>query len=224
MAIPQLNKDHRPREKLLSKGVKVLSDAELLAIFLRTGVAGTSAIELAAELLEKFSGLSLLLNADVKQFCAIKGLGPAKYCQLHATLELTKRYLEEQLESEQVFNRPQQVENFLAVQMSGYQREVFSIMLLNSQHRLLGYHELFYGTIDSATIHPREVVRLALEKNAAAVIAAHNHPSGATKPSRADIATTKQLQSALELFDIRLLDHFIIGRGEVSSLAQLGEI
>ncbi|MDA8663606.1 DNA repair protein RadC [Porticoccaceae bacterium] len=224
MAIPQLNKDHRPREKLLSKGVKVLSDAELLAIFLRTGVAGTSAIELAAELLEKFSGLSLLLNADVKQFCAIKGLGPAKYCQLHATLELTKRYLEEQLESEQVFNRPQQVENFLAVQMSGYQREVFSIMLLNSQHRLLGYHELFYGTIDSATIHPREVVRLALEKNAAAVIAAHNHPSGATKPSRADIAITKQLQSALELFDIRLLDHFIIGRGEVSSLAQLGEI
>lgn len=224
MAIPQLNKDHRPREKLLSKGVKVLSDAELLAIFLRTGVAGTSAIELAAELLEKFSGLSLLLNADVKQFCAIKGLGPAKYCQLHATLELTKRYLEEQLESEQVFNRPQQVENFLAVQMSGYQREVFSIMLLNSQHRLLGYHELFYGTIDSATIHPREVVRLALEKNAAAVIAAHNHPSGATKPSPADIAITKQLQSALELFDIRLLDHFIIGRGEVSSLAQLGEI
>ena len=224
MAIPQLNKDHRPREKLLSKGVKVLSDAELLAIFLRTGVAGTSAIELAAELLEKFSGLSLLLNADVKQFCAIKGLGPAKYCQLHATLELTKRYLEEQLESEQVFNRPQQVENFLAVQMSGYQREVFSIMLLNSQHRLLGYHELFYGTIDSATIHPREVVRLALEKNAAAVIAAHNHPSGATKPSRADIVITKQLQSALELFDIRLLDHFIIGRGEVSSLAQLGEI
>jgi DNA repair protein RadC len=224
MAIPQLNNDHRPREKLLSKGVKVLSDAELLAIFLRTGVAGTSAIELAAELLEKFSGLSLLLNADVKQFCAIKGLGPAKYCQLHATLELTKRYLEEQLESQQVFNRPQQVENFLAVQMSGYQREVFSIMLLNSQHRLLGYHELFYGTIDSATIHPREVVRLALEKNAAAVIAAHNHPSGATKPSRADIAITKQLQSALELFDIRLLDHFIIGRGEVSSLAQLGEI
>ena len=220
MAIPQLNKDHRPREKLLSKGVKMLSDAELLAIFLRTGVAGASAIEL----LEKFSGLSLLLNADVKQFCAIKGLGPAKYCQLHATLELTKRYLEEQLESEQVFNRPQQVENFLAVQMSGYQREVFSIMLLNSQHRLLGYHELFYGTIDSATIHPREVVRLALEKNAAAVIAAHNHPSGATKPSRADIAITKQLQSALELFDIRLLDHFIIGRGEVSSLAQLGEI
>lgn len=224
MAIPQLNKDHRPREKLLSKGVKVLSDAELLAIFLRTGVAGTSAIELAAELLEKFSGLSLLLNADVKQFCAIKGLGPAKYCQLHATLELTRRYLEEQLESEQVFNRPQQVENFLAVQMSGYQREVFSIMLLNSQHRLLGYHELFYGTIDSATIHPREVVRLALEKNAAAVIAAHNHPSGAAKPSPADIAITKQLQSALELFDIRLLDHFIIGRGEVSSLAQLGEI
>ena len=224
MAIPQLNKDHRPREKLLSKGVKALSDAELLAIFLRTGVAGTSAIELAAELLEKFSGLSLLLNADVKQFCAIKGLGPAKYCQLHATLELTKRYLEEQLESEQVFNRPQQVENFLAVQMSGYQREVFSILLLDSQHRLLGYHELFYGTIDSATIHPREVVRLALEKNAAAVIAAHNHPSGAAKPSPADIATTKQLQSALELFDIRLLDHFIIGRGEVSSLAQLGEI
>jgi DNA repair protein RadC len=224
MAIPQLNKDHRPREKLLSKGVKALSDAELLAIFLRTGVAGTSAIELAAELLEKFSGLSLLLNADVKQFCAIKGLGPAKYCQLHATLELTKRYLEEQLESEQVFNRPQQVENFLAVQMSGYQREVFSILLLDSQHRLLGYHELFYGTIDSATIHPREVARLALENNAVAVIAAHNHPSGTSEPSRADIAITKQLQSALALFDIRLLDHFIIGRGEVSSLVQLGEI
>ena len=224
MAIPQLNKDQRPREKLLSKGVKALSDAELLAIFLRTGVAGTSAIELAAELLEKFSGLSSQLNADMKTFCAIKGLGLAKYCQLHATLELTTRYLEEQLKTEKVFNRPKQVEDFLAVKMGSYQREVFSILLLDSQHQLLGYHELFYGTIDSATIHPREVTRLALENNAVAVIAAHNHPSGASEPSRADIAITKQLQSALELFDIRLLDHFIIGRGEVSSLAQRGEM
>ena len=178
MAIHQWPKHQRPREKLLAKGSKALSDQELLAIFLRTGVSGMSAIDLAAKLLTEFGGLGALLNANQARFCSIKGLGLAKYCQLRATLELTERYLGEQLNNNDIFTSPKQVEDYLSVQMRDYQREVFSVLLLDSRHQLLGYHELFHGTIDTTSVHPREVVKLALEKNAAAVIVAHNHPSG----------------------------------------------
>ncbi|HAZ79594.1 MAG TPA: hypothetical protein DCX08_06630 [Porticoccaceae bacterium] len=224
MAIAHIEKAERPREKLLSRGAKILSNAELLAIFLRTGVSGLSAIDLASALLRRFGGLTPLLNADQQTFCTMKGLGPVKYAQLQASLELTRRYLEEQLEAKDIFTDPKQVGDYLAVQMRDYDREVFSILLLDSQHQLLGYHELFQGTIDSTSIYPREVVKLALQKNAAAVIAAHNHPSGSAMPSQADIAITKRLKSALKLLDIRLLDHFIIGRGHITSLAEQGKM
>jgi DNA repair protein RadC len=224
MAIPQWPRHQRPREKLLIQGAKALSNAELLAIFLRTGVQGMSAIDLAEALLDRFGGLGSLLKADQDSFCAAKGLGPAKYCQLQATLELTKRYLEEQLKQSPIFTKPKQVEDYLAVQMKDYQREVFSVLLLDTRHQLLGYHEIFQGTIDTTSVHPREVVRLALQKNAAAIIVAHNHPSGVADPSQSDIAITQRLKAALELVDIRLLDHFIIGQGEITSLADLGKL
>ena len=224
MAIPQWPRHQRPREKLLIQGAKALSNAELLAIFLRTGVQGMSAIDLAEALLDRFGGLGPLLKADQDSFCAAKGLGPAKYCQLQATLELTKRYLEEQLKQSPIFTKPKQVEDYLAVQMKDYQREVFSVLLLDTRHQLLGYHEIFHGTIDTTSVHPREVVRLALQKNAAAIIVAHNNPSGVADPSQSDIAITQRLKAALELVDIRLLDHFIIGQGEITSLADLGKL
>ncbi len=224
MAIHQWPEYQRPREKPLAKGSKALSDQELLAIFLRTGVSGMSAIDLAAKLITEFGGLGALLNANQARFCSIKGLGLAKYCQLRATLELTERYLGEQLNNNDIFTSPKQVEDYLSVQMRDYQREVFSVLLLDSRHQLLGYHELFHGTIDTTSVHPREVVKLALEKNAAAVIVAHNHPSGMAEPSNADIDITQRLKTALALIDIRLLDHFIIGRGDITSLSNEGKM
>ena len=224
MAISHWPLEERPREKLLAKGAAVLSDAELLAIFLRTGLPGMTAIDLARELLAKFGGLGPLLSADRQAFCSAKGLGPAKYCQIQATLELTTRYLQEQLCGNPVFTRPGHVRDYLAVQMRDYQREVFVVLLLDTRHQLLEFRELFQGTIDAANVHPREVVRIALQKNAAAVIVAHNHPSGNAEPSQSDIAITGQLKAALTLMDIRLLDHFIVGRGEVTSLADRGQL
>ena len=155
MAIHQWPKHQRPREKLLEKGYKALSDQELLAIFLRTGVSGMSAIDLASKLLTHFGGLGSLLSANQTSFCSVKGLGVAKYCQLKATLELTERYLAEQLRDNDIFTSPKQVEDYLSVQMRDYQREVFSVLLLDSRNQLLGYHELFHGTIDVTSVHPR---------------------------------------------------------------------
>ena len=224
MAISHWPLEERPREKLLAQGAAVLSDAELLAIFLRTGLPGVTAIDLATELLAHFGGLGPLLTADQRAFCSAKGLGPAKYCQVQATLELTTRYLREQLHGNPIFTSPSQVRDYLAVQMRDYQREVFVVLLLDTRHQLLEFRELFQGTIDAANVHPREVVRIALQKNAAAVIVAHNHPSGNAEPSQSDIAITGQLKAALKLMDIRLLDHFIVGRGEVTSLADRGQL
>jgi len=224
MAIKHWPLESRPREKLLEKGPKALTDAELLAIFLRIGRKGVNAIDMARDLISQFGGLGPLLKADQDSFCAAKGLGPAKYCQLQATLELTKRYLEEQLCNDYVFNSPDKVKDYLAVQMRDYHREVFVALLLDTRHRLIEFHELFKGTIDAASVHPREVVKLALQKNAAAVIVAHNHPSGSAEPSVADVEITKSLKVALEILDIRLLDHFIIGKGEVVSLADRGKM
>ena len=224
MAIHQWPQHQRPREKLLEKGAKALSDQELLAIFLRTGVAGMNAIDLASKLLIHFGSLGSLLCADQNSFCSIRGLGIAKYCQLKATLELTERYLQEELNGNNIFVNPKQVEDYLAVQMRDYEHEVFSVLLLDSRHHLLAYHELFHGTINATSVYSREVVKLALQKNAAAVIIAHNHPSGVAEPSNADISITKRLKAALELVDIPLLDHFIIGRGHITSLANQGKM
>lgn len=224
MAISHWPLEERPREKLLEKGAAVLSDAELLAIFLRTGLPGVTAIDLARDLLKHFGGLGPLLSAEQRAFCSAKGLGPAKFCQVQATLELTTRYLQEKLHSNPIFTKPNHVRDYLAVQMRDYQREVFVVLLLDTRHQLIEYRELFQGTIDAANVHPREVVKLALHKNAAAVIVAHNHPSGNAEPSKSDIIITRRLKAALDLMEIRLLDHFIVGRGQVTSLADRGQL
>ena len=224
MSISQWPIDDRPREKLLAKGAKALTDAELLAIFLRVGRKGMDAKQMAQELIDYFGGLGPLLRADREAFCSAKGLGQAKFCQLQATLELTRRYLDEHLRADDVFTSPEKVMDYLAIQMRDNQREVFAVMLLDTRHRLIELLELFFGTLNSASVYPREVAKVALEKNAAAVIVAHNHPSGSAEPSRADVLITKRLKAALEVVDIKLLDHFVIGKGEVVSLASMGKL
>lgn len=224
MSISQWPMDDRPRDKLLSKGPKALTNAELLAIFLRVGRRGVNAKQMAQELIDHFGGLGPLLKADQVTFCEAKGLGQAKYCQLQATLELTRRYLDEQLRNEDIFTSPEKVMDYLAIQMRDNHREVFAVMLLDMRHRLIELMELFFGTINVASVHPREVAKVALEKNASSVIVAHNHPSGNADPSRADIQIIQKLKAALAMIDVKLLDHFVIGKGEIVSLAGLGKL
>ncbi|WP_439135419.1 RadC family protein [Pseudomaricurvus sp.] len=212
----------RPREKLLAKGAKALSDAELLAIFLRTGCSGKSAVDLARELLNSFGGLRQILEADRAGFCSAHGLGDAKYTQLQAVLEMGRRHLSSVMEQGQGFENPQMVKDYLRAELRHRPREVFSVLLLDNQHHLIGYHELFQGTIDAASVYPREVVKLALSHNAAAVILAHNHPSGIAEPSQADKHITTRLQKALGLVDIRVLDHMVVGEAQVLSFAERG--
>lgn len=222
MAIKNWPAGERPREKLIKQGPRVLSDAELLAIFLRTGIAGRSAVSLARDLLVQFGSISALLNADFDMFCAVKGLGPAKYAQLQSVLELARRHLGEQLSREQVFTNPQAVRQFVRAHFQGYQREVFLCLFLDTQHRLIVAEELFQGTIDGASVYPREVVKKALLHNAAALIFAHNHPSGVAEPSGDDERITRRLREALGLVDIRVLDHIVVGASEEVSLAERG--
>lgn len=212
----------RPREKLLAQGAGALSDAELLAIFLRIGCAGKSAVDLARELLVQFGGLRPLLECTQIEFCRGLGLGSAKYAQLQAVLEMARRHLSASLQAGDILSSPQLVRRYLSAQLRHQSREVFAMLMLDNQHRLLAYEELFYGTIDGASIYPREVVKLALAKNAAAVILAHNHPSGIAEPSQADRRITARLQSALELVEIRILDHMVVGDSEVVSFAERG--
>lgn len=224
MAISDWPAQERPREKLLEKGAGALSDAELLAIFLRTGVAGKTAVDLARELLQEHRGLRKLLAADRKSFCASKGLGPAKYVLVQAALELGRRYLRTKMQRRGTLSNPQDTREFLKAQLQGYAQEVFACVFLDNRHRVIEYEELFRGTIDGASVHPREVVRRALHHNAAALIVAHNHPSGVAEPSQADSRITLRLKEALALVDIRLLDHVVIGDGEPISLAERGLI
>lgn len=212
----------RPREKLLEKGAGALSDAELLAIFLRTGVPGKTAIDLARQLLRDFAGLRALLEADQGTFCRAPGLGGAKYAQLQAALELCRRYLASALRRGDILTRPADTRAFLAAALRGHLHEVFACLFLDNRHRVISFDEMFFGTIDGATVHPREVVRRALQHNAAAVIFAHNHPSGIAEPSRADEQLTRRLRDALALVDVRVLDHFVVGDGELTSFAERG--
>lgn len=212
----------RPREKLLSKGPQALSEAELLAIFLRTGVKGKTALDLARDLLTSFGGLRALLEAERHSVCRFPGLGDAKYAGLQAALELCRRYLGAKLSRSGVLSNPKETRSFLAVSLRGYPHEVFACLFLDNRHRVLSFEELFKGTIDGTTVHPREVVKRALANNAAAVIFAHNHPSGVSEPSQADVLLTRRLRDALSLVDIRVLDHFVIGDGEAVSLAEKG--
>lgn len=222
MAITDWPLAERPREKLLERGPEALSDAELLAIFLRTGCAGKSAVDLARELIARFGGLRPLMEASQQEFCSAQGLGVAKYTQLQAVMEMARRHLSEGLRQGELLNSAVAARQYLRAQLRHRRQEVFSVLYLNSQHRLLAYKEHFYGTIDGASVYPREVVKEALAQNAAAVIVAHNHPSGVAEPSQADIRITERLASALELVDVRLLDHFIIGDTEEVSFAQHG--
>lgn len=222
MQIREMEKSQRPREKLLQYGAASLSDAELLAIFLRTGIRGCSAIDLAHYLLQKFGGIRQLLSADRTKFCTVKGLGDAKFVQLQASIELHQRYLQQCLQQQEIFQDVQAAEQFIISKLRDKKYEVFSCLFLDNQHQLIRYEELFRGSLQCASVYPGEVVKQALLHHSAALIIAHNHPSGIQEPSQADIDITKRLQQALMLVDIRLLDHFIIGEGRATSLAHQG--
>ena len=212
----------RPREKLLERGAASLSDAELLAIFLRTGVVGCSAVELARRLLHEFGSLRALLEADQASFSSHLGLGRAKYAQLQAVLEMARRHLAEQLRRDSALESPQAVRDFLKARLRHEAHEVFACLFLDGRHRVLAFEVLFHGSIDCASVYPRQVVKRALAHNAAALILSHNHPSGITEPSQADRRLTQRLKDALALVDVRVLDHFIVGDGEPLSMAEMG--
>ena len=216
MAITDWAVEDRPREKLLNKGAEALTDAELLAIFLRTGIKGKSAVDLARDLLSESGGLAPLLRADEKSFCQGKGLGQAKYVQMQAVVEMSRRYLEENMKRGDAMNNVSDVKKYLNSRLQQYPFEVFACLFLDNKHRVIEYEELFRGTIDAASVHPREIVRRVLHHNAAAIVLAHNHPSGVAEPSQADNAITQKIKDALEMIDVRVLDHFIIGDNVVS--------
>ena len=222
MAIRDWPSDERPREKLLDKGAGALSDAELLAILLRTGTRGRSALDLARDALKSFASLRKLIAADRQRFCAEHGLGLVRYVELQAAVEIARRQLLETLRTGSSLASPRATRDFLSSQLRDLEHEVFCCLYLDKRHRLIQYQELFRGTIDGASVHPREIVKLALQRNAAAVIIAHNHPSGVAEPSQADELITQRVKEALGLVDIRLLDHIIVGDGASVSLAERG--
>ncbi|OFJ36000.1 RadC family protein [Vibrio cholerae] len=224
MSLKELPTESMPREKLLQRGPQSLSDAELLAIFLRTGTHGMNVLALADLLLRDFGSLRALFCASKEQFCRHKGLGEAKFVQLQAVLEMTQRYLAETLKRGDALTSPQQTKLYLSSVLRDRQREAFYILFLDNQHRVIRDEILFEGTIDAASVYPREVVKRALHHNAAAVIFAHNHPSGVAKPSQADRRITDRLRDALGLVEIHVLDHFVVGDGEVVSFAERGWI
>ena len=211
MAITDWPSDERPREKLLLKGAAALSDAELLAIFLRTGIPGSSAVDLARQLLSSFGTLRALLTATGEEFCSHKGLGNAKYAQLQAVLEMANRHLAESISRTDCLTSPADTLTYLRSQLRDQPHEIFACLMLDNRNRVIAFREIFRGTIDAASVYPREVVKQALADNAACVILAHNHPSGVNEPSQADIQITRRLVDALALVDIRVLDHVIVG-------------
>lgn len=212
----------RPRERLLENGAGSLSDAELLAIFLRTGTRGKTAVDLARDILGHFGGLRGLLSADQMAFCDYPGLGPAKFTQLQATLEIGRRHLHETLSRSDALADPEATQRYLKMRLRDYPHEVFAGLFLDNRHQVICFEELSHGTINGASVHPREVVKKALSHNAAAVIFAHNHPSGCAEPSQADRQLTQRLKSALELIDVRVLDHIVIGDSESIAFSERG--
>ena len=224
MAITDWPLQERPRERLLQNGPSVLSDAELLAIFLRTGIPGKSAVDLARELIQEFGGLRPLLEADLSRFCQGRGLGSAKFAQLQAVLEMSRRHWRETLQRGNALQSPQETRAYLLSELRDSPNEVFACLFMDNRHRILRFEKMFHGTINSASVYPREIVRKSLQFNAAAVIVAHNHPSGVAEPSEADQRLTRRLSQALELIDVRLLDHCIVGDGHVVSMAERGQL
>ncbi len=222
MAITDWPADERPREKLLAKGAESLSDAELLAIFLRVGVAGKSAVDLARDLLTEFGSLNDIFNASHAALTAVHGMGDSKYVQMQAIFEMARRALREEMQQRDALTSPQAVRDYLCLRLGGLSREVFVVLFLDAQHRVLEQEELFAGTLTQTSVYPREVVRRALHHNAAAVILAHNHPSGVAEPSRADEQLTSALRQVLDLVDVRVLDHFVIAGNVAVSFAERG--
>lgn len=212
----------RPREKLLNQGPAALADAELLALLLRTGMKGLGVLQLAEKVLTDLGGLSGLLAAQPAQLRQVRGLGPAKQAELLAVMEMARRSLSGELKAQPVFSSPQRVKDYLQLQLGHLPHEVFAVLFLDAQHRLIACEELFRGTLTQTSVYPREVVKRALTHNAASVILAHNHPSGALEPSRADELLTQTLRSSLNLIDIRVLDHMVVGRCGALSFSERG--
>jgi DNA repair protein RadC len=219
MAISDWPLAERPRERLLARGAQALSDAELLAVMLRTGVRGKSAVDLGRELLVRFRGIAGLFGADLSQ---VKGLGPAKRAQFAAAVELARRSIEEGLKAAPALTSPGAVRDYLKLALGSRPHEVFVCIWLDAQHRVIEYQEAFEGTLTQTSVYPREIVKAALAKNAAAVIFAHNHPSGAAQPSQADELLTRNLREALALVEVKVLDHFIVAGSQAISFAERG--
>ncbi len=222
MAITDWPAQERPREKLIAQGATALSDAELLAIFLRVGVAGKSAVDLARDLLSQFKSLNGIFSASQSQMQQVYGMGLSKFCQLQAVLEMTKRALNETLHQTDSFQAPRQVKDYLQLNLSSQTREVFGVMFLDTQNRLIAYEHLFEGTLMQTSVYPREVVKRALVHNAAAVIFSHNHPTGVAQPSQSDKQITQVLKEALALMDIKVLDHIIVAGQHTYSFSEQG--
>ncbi len=221
MSIKDLPADARPREKLLARGPQALSDVELLAILLRTGMAGKNVFQLSEELLGP-DGIAGLLNATVQSLQMVKGLGPAKQAELLAVFEMARRALSQRLKERQAFHTPGAVKQYLQLQLAHKNHEVFAVLFLDNQNRMLAMEELFRGTLSQTSVYPREVVMRALHHQAAAVVLSHNHPSGSVQPSRADEHLTQTLKASLALVDVRVLDHIIVGQGQALSMAEQG--
>jgi DNA repair protein RadC len=221
MSIKDLPLDARPREKLLARGPQALSDVELLAILLRTGMAGKNVFQLSEELLGP-DGIAGLLNASVESLKMVKGLGPAKQAELLAVFEMARRALSQRLKEREAFHTPGAVKQYLQLQLAHKNHEVFAVLFLDHQNRMLAMEELFRGTLSQTSVYPREVVLRALHHQAAAVVLSHNHPSGSVQPSRADEHLTQTLKASLALVDVRVLDHIIVGQGQALSMAEQG--
>jgi len=224
MTIKSLPTESRPREKLMQRGAQSLSDAELLAIFLRTGIKGMNVVALSDHLISDFGSLRKLFSCRKEEFCRHKGLGEAKFVQLQAVLEMTKRYLAENLSKGDILAAPSDTRMYLSSRLRSRDREAFLILYLDSQHHVIMDEILFQGTINAANVYPREIVKRALYHNSSAIIIAHNHPSGIAEPSCSDKSITQRIANALDLVDIRLLDHFVVGEEEVVSFAERGLI
>ncbi|GGY64049.1 RadC family protein [Pseudoduganella albidiflava] len=224
MSISNWPAHQRPRERLIREGAQALSDAELLAVFLRVGMRGKNAVELAGDMVRHFGSLQALLRASLKDFTAVPGLGPAKYAQLNAVIELARRAISDEMLSGESICSPQAAKQYLRLAMAGRPYESFHVLFLDVRNRLIAARELFRGTLTHTSVYPREVVREALTRNAASVMLAHNHPSGTPEPSEADMLLTRALVQALALVDIRILDHFVVAGHRVHSFAENGQM
>ncbi len=214
------NVELMPREKLLAYGVESLTDQELLAIFLRTGIKGMPVMQLSQEVLNGFGSLRELLSADLATFCRIKGLGQTQFIQLQASKEMTKRYLAQQMQVRENINEPYLAVMCFQAELESEEREVFMVMFLDNQNHLIKKEKMFYGTINQATVYPREIIKEALKCNAAAIIVAHNHPSGNCTPSESDRILTKKIEMACDLVGIRFVDHIVVGKGDYFSFEE----